>query len=48
MQHIHLDHSYELFSALSRKQIVLHDPSLKVGIFGINGIPDRKNKTIFN
>ncbi len=47
-EHIHLDHSYELFSALSRKQIVLHDPSLKVGIFGINGIPDRKNKTILH
>jgi CRISPR-associated protein Cas6 len=45
---IHLDHSYELFSALSRKQIVLHDPSLKIGIFGINGSPDRKNKTILH
>jgi CRISPR-associated protein Cas6 len=45
---IHLDHSYELFSALSRKQIVLHDPSLKVGIFGINGSPDRKHKTILH
>ncbi len=47
-EHIHLDHSYELFSALSRQQIVLHDPSLKVGIFGINGSPDRKNKTILH
>lgn len=45
---IHLDHSYELFSALSRKQMVLHDSSLKVGIFGINGSPDRKNKTILH
>jgi CRISPR-associated protein Cas6 len=45
---IHLDHSYELFSALSRKQIVLHDPSLKIGIFGINGSPDRKKKTILH
>lgn len=45
---IHLDHSYELFSALSRKQIVLHDPSLKIGIFGINGSPDRKNRTILH
>ena len=42
-EYIHLDHAYELFSALSRKQIVLHDPSLKMGIFGINGSPDRKN-----
>ena len=43
---IHLDHAYELFSALSRKYVDLHDPSLKVGIFGINGIPDKHNKTI--
>ena len=33
---IHIDHAYELFSALSRKQTALHDPSLKIGIFGIN------------
>lgn len=45
---IHLEHSYALFSALSRKQIVLHDPSLKVGIFGINGSPDRQNKAILH
>ena len=47
-ERIHLDHSYELFSALSRKQIVLHDPSLKIGIFGVNGSPDRKNKAILH
>ncbi len=45
---IHLDHAYELFSALCRKQIALHDPSLKIGIFGINGSPDRKNKAILH
>jgi CRISPR-associated protein Cas6 len=45
---LHIDHAYELFSALSRKQTVLHDPSLKIGIFGINGSLDRKNKTILH
>lgn len=45
---IHVDHAYELFAALSRKQVILHDPSLKIGIFGINGIPDRQNKTILH
>jgi CRISPR-associated protein Cas6 len=45
---IHLDHSYELFSALCRKQIALHEPILKIGIFGINGSPDRKNKAILH
>ena len=43
---IHLDHAYELFSALSRKYVALHDPNLKVGMFGINGIPDKRNNTI--
>jgi CRISPR-associated protein Cas6 len=45
---LHIDHAYELFSALSRKQTILHDPSLKIGIFGINGSLDRKNKTILH
>jgi CRISPR-associated protein Cas6 len=47
-EYLHIDHAYELFSALCRKQIALHDSSLKIGIFGINGSPDRRNKTILH
>jgi CRISPR-associated protein Cas6 len=45
---IHIDHAYELFAAISSKQVILHDPNLKIGIFGINGIPDRQNRAILH
>jgi CRISPR-associated protein Cas6 len=43
--YLYLDHNYELFSALCRQYIRLHDQSVKIGIAGINGIPNRRQPT---